>query len=168
MIDKDSHIKNFELLSGCCNRSDVMRTLIKNNDEMEKIIINKDQHKYHIEVAPTTEEKLIKLHNYLENSNIKKGTAIDGMCGNGSIGIYLLKYGFEKVIFNDINPGMIENLRKNLDLNGITDGFEIFNESFEDLDIEHVDLCVIDAFPGNWVTLYLLFLRLNSFAILYP
>ena len=52
------------------------------------------------------------------------------------------------VIFNDINPEMIENLRKNLDLNGITDGFEIFNESFEDLDIEHVDLCVIDAFPG--------------------
>ena len=49
-----------------------MRTLIKNNDEMEKIIINKDQHKYHIEVAPTTEEKLIKLHNYLENNNIKK------------------------------------------------------------------------------------------------
>ena len=48
MIDKDSHIKNFELLSGCCNRSDVMRTLIKNNDEMEKIIINKDQHKYHL------------------------------------------------------------------------------------------------------------------------
>ena len=137
MIDKDCHIKNFELLSGCDNRSDVMRTLIKNNDEMEKIIINKDQHKYHIEVAPTTEEKLIKLHNYLENSNIKKGTAIDGMCGNGSIGIYLLKYGFEKVIFNDVYS----------EANEILGNYEMYNKAFEDLEIEKCDLCVIDSYP---------------------
>lgn len=147
MIDKDCHIKNFELLSGCGNRSDVMRTLIKNNDEMEKIIINKDQHKYHIEVAPTTEEKLIKLHNYLENSNIKKGTAIDGMCGNGSIGIYLLKYGFEKVIFNDVYSEAIENLKFNLEVNEILGNYEIYNKAFEDLEIEKCDLCVIDSYP---------------------
>ena len=30
------------------------------------------------------------------------------MCGLGALGIYLLKYGFEKVIFNDINPEMID------------------------------------------------------------
>ena len=119
MINKDSPIKNFELLSGCDKRSDVMRTLIKNEAELEKIIINKNQHQHHIEVAPTTEEKLIKLHNYLENSNIKKGIAIDGMCGNGSIGIYLLKYGFEKVIFNDIYSEAIENLKFNLEVNEI-------------------------------------------------
>ena len=140
MIDKDCHVKNFELLSGCDNRSDVMRTLIKNNDEMEKIIINKDQHKYHIEVAPTTEEKLIKLHNYLENNNIKKGTAIDGMCGNGSIGIYLLKYGFEKVIFNDVYSKAIENLKFNLEVNEILGNYEIYNKAYEDLEIEKCDL----------------------------
>ena len=34
------------------------------------------------------------------------------MCGLGALGIYLLKYGFEKVIFNDINPEMIEALKE--------------------------------------------------------
>lgn len=42
MIDKDCHVKNFLVIVGCDNGSNVMRTLIKNNDEMEKIIINKD------------------------------------------------------------------------------------------------------------------------------
>ena len=32
--------------------------------------------------------------------------------------------------------------------NNIDDGFEVFNKAFEDLDVEHVDLCVIDAYPG--------------------
>ena len=61
---------------------------------------------------------------------------------------YLSKYGFEKVIFNDINPEMIDALKANLEINDISDGYEIYNESFEDLKIDDVDLCVIDAFPG--------------------
>ena len=142
-FDKDAQINHFEILVGDDEQINVMRTLIQ-----DKIVLIKNQSKHHIEVAMTTEQKLLRLHNYLDNNGIEKGIAIDGMCGLGALGIYLLKYGFEKVIFNDINPEMIENLRKNLDLNGITDGFEIFNESFEDLDIEHVDLCVIDAFLG--------------------
>ena len=60
----------------------------------------------------------------------------------------LLKFGFEKVIFNDINPEMIEALKNNLEINGISDGYEIFNEAFEDLEFGDADLCVIDAFPG--------------------
>lgn len=96
----------------------------------------------------TTEDKLVRLHNYLNNNDIKKGTALDGMCGLGALGIYLLKYGFEKVIFNDINPEMIDALMHNLEINGISDGYEIINEAFEDLDVGDVDLCVIDAFPG--------------------
>ena len=43
---------------------------------------------------------------------------------------------------------MIEALKNNLKINGIEEGFEIYNEPFEDLDVGHVDLCVIDAFPG--------------------
>lgn len=142
-FDKNSEINHFEILVGDDEQINVMRTLLE-----DKIILVKNQSKHHIEVAMTTEEKLLRLHNYLKNNNIHNGTAIDGMCGLGALGTYLLKYGFEKVIFNDINPEMIENLRKNLEINSIFKGFEIFNESFEDLDVGHVDLCVIDAFPG--------------------
>lgn len=142
-FDKDSPINHFEILEGDDEQINVMRTLLK-----EKVVIVKNQSKHHIEVAMTTEQKLLSLHNYLNNNGIKKGVAIDAMCGLGALGIYLLKCGFEKVIFNDINPEMIETLRKNLKINGIGGGFEIYNEAFEDLDVEHADLCVIDAYPG--------------------
>ena len=142
-FDKDSKINHFEILEGDDEQINVMRTLLQ-----EKVVIVKNQSKHHIEVAMTTEEKLLRLHNYLDNNGINKGTAIDAMCGLGALGIYLLKYGFEKVIFNDINPEMIEALRKNLEINDVDGDFEIYNEAFEDLDVEHVDLCVIDAYPG--------------------
>ena len=96
----------------------------------------------------TTEDKLVRLHNYIKNNNVEKGVAIDAMCGLGALGIYMHKLGFKKVIFNDINPEMVDALKDNLKLNGIEEGFEIYNESFEDLSVEHADLCVIDAFPG--------------------
>lgn len=142
-LDKDSQISHFEILEGDDAQINVMRTLIQ-----EKIVLVKRQSRHHIEVAVTTEDKLVRLHNYINNNDIKKGTAIDGMCGLGALGIYLLKCGFEKVIFNDINPEMIEALKNNLEINGISDGYEIFNEAFEDLEFGDADLCVIDAFPG--------------------
>ena len=142
-FDKDSQINHFEILEGDDEQINVMRTLLK-----EKVVIVKSQSKHHIEVAMTTEEKLLRLHNYLNNNGVNKGVAVDAMCGLGALGIYLLKCGFEKVIFNDINPEMIETLRKNLEINDIDDGFEIHNEAFEDLKVEHADLCVIDAYPG--------------------
>jgi len=142
-LDKDSQISHFEILEGDDAQINVMRALIQ-----EKIVLVKRQSRHHIEVAVTTEDKLVRLHNYINNNNIKKGTAIDGMCGLGALGIYLLKCGFEKVIFNDVNPEMIEALKNNLEINGISDGYEIFNEAFEDLEFGDADLCVIDAFPG--------------------
>ena len=60
-----------------------------------------------------------------------------------------MKYGFEKVIFNDIYPQAIENLKENLEVNGIDENYEIYNEAFEDLKTQKVDLCVIDAFPSD-------------------
>jgi hypothetical protein len=141
--DKDSTINHFEILEGDDTQINVMRTLLG-----DKVILAKNQSKHNIEVAMTTEEKLLRLHNYLKNNGIKKGVAIDAMCGLGALGIYLLKYGFEKVIFNDVNPEMIDALKHNLELNDVVDNFEIFNEAFENLDVGHVDLCVIDAFPG--------------------
>ena len=98
-FDKDSEINHFEILVGDDTQINVMRTLLR-----EKIVIVKSQSKHHIEVAMTTEDKLVRLHNYLKNNGVKKGIAVDAMCGLGALGIYLLKYGFEKVIFNDINP----------------------------------------------------------------
>lgn len=142
-LDRDSQINHFEILVGDDTQINVMRTLLG-----EKIVLVKNQSRHHIEVAMTTEDKLVRLHNYLKNNDIKKGTAIDAMCGLGALGIYLLKCGFERVIFNDANPEMIEALKNNLDINGIKNGFEIHNEAFEDLDAGHADLCVIDAFPG--------------------
>ena len=143
-LNKNSKINHFELLEGCDVQTNVMRTILG-----DKIIINKHQSKHHIEVAPTTESKLIKLHNYLDNNDIKTGTAIDAMCGSGAIGTYLLKYGFDKVIFNDINPEAIENLKETLETNKINEDYEIYNEAFEDLKVDEVDLCVIDAFPND-------------------
>ena len=142
-FDMDAEITHFEILAGDDTQINVMRTLLG-----EKIVLTKKQSCHHIEVAMTTEEKLVRLHNYINNNDIKKGVAIDAMCGLGALGIYLLKLGFEKVIFNDINPEMIEALENNLKLNDISDGFEIYNESFEDLSVADADLCIIDAFPG--------------------
>ena len=70
------------------------------------------------------------------------------MCGCDALGIYLTKYGFEKVIFNDIYPEAVESLKRNLELNGIAEGYEIYNEAFENLKIGDADLCVIDAYPN--------------------
>lgn len=141
--DRNSPINHFEILEGDDTQMNVMRTLLH-----EKLVLVKNQSKHHIEVATTTEEKLVRLHNYLVNNEIKKGTAIDGMCGLGALGIYLLKYGFEKVLFNDINPEMIDALENNLNMNDISEGYEIFNQPFEEFESDNVDLCVIDAFPG--------------------
>ena len=142
-IDKDSQISHFEILEGDDTQINVMRTLLG-----EKVVVVKRQSRHHIEVAMTTEEKLLRLHNHINNSDVKKGVALDGMCGLGALGIYLLKSGFEKVIFNDVNPEMIDALEYNLKINDISGGYEIRNQAFEDLEIDGVDLCVIDAFPG--------------------
>ena len=142
-LDRNSQISHFEILEGDDTQINVMRTLLG-----DKVVLLKRQSRHHIEVAMTTEEKLLRLHNYINNNDVKKGVAVDAMCGLGALGIYLVKLGFEKVIFNDVNPEMIEALKYNLEINGITDGYEIFNEAFEDLEVENADLCVIDAFPG--------------------
>lgn len=142
IVDKDTQCFEFELLSGKSDRTDVLRTLIG-----EKITISKDQQNTHIEVASTTEQKLLKLYNYLQKHDFE--TAVDGMCGSGAIGIFLIKYGFKKVIFNDINPQAIKNLKNNLKLNNISEEhYEIHNVAIEDLDLPEVDLAIIDPFPN--------------------
>ena len=53
-FDKDSEINHFEILEGDDKQINVMRTLLQ-----EKVVIVKNQSKHHIEVAMTTEEKLL-------------------------------------------------------------------------------------------------------------
>lgn len=144
ILDINSDSFEFDLLAGKSDRIDVLRTLIK-----DRIVIGKDQKNSHIEVASTTEGKLLKLYNYLKGLDDDLEIAIDAMCGSGAIGIFLIKYGFKKVIFNDINPQAIENLKANLELNDIPkDAYEIHNEAIENLDVPEVDLAIIDAFPS--------------------
>ena len=40
-------------------------------------------------------------------------------------------------------------MKTNLEINGIFEGYKIFNQAFEDLECGNVDLCVIDAFPND-------------------
>lgn len=148
IFDKDSNEETYEILAGDDSRCDVLRTLIKKDDKLVKIIINKFQSVNHIEVASTTEEKLLKVYNYLENNDVDKIIAIDGMCGSGAIGIFLMHYGFEKVIFNDINPKLVEITKDNIITNNIDGNYEILNCAFEDLDMTGLDLCIIDMYPG--------------------
>lgn len=148
IFEKGASEESYELLIGDDLRSDILTTLIKSDDGMVKIIINKHQSSNHIEVATTTEEKLLMVYNYLKNNDIEKTTAIDAMCGSGAIGIFLMKYGFEKVYFNDINPKAIETTKDNLEINNITENYEISNSAFEDLEINAVNLCIIDSYPG--------------------
>ena len=36
-----------------------------------------------------------------------------------------------------------------MEVNKISADYEIYNEAFEDLKVDEVDLCVIDAFPND-------------------
>ena len=83
-----------------------------------------------------------------KSDDVDKIIAIDGMCGSGAIGIFLMHYGFEKVIFNDINPKLVEITKDNIITNNIDGNYEILNCPFEDLDMTGLDLCIIDMYPG--------------------
>ncbi|WP_409199966.1 50S ribosomal protein L11 methyltransferase [Methanobrevibacter sp. DSM 116169] len=170
ILEKDSDIKNYELLAGSDLRSDIINTLIKSDNGLNKIIINKKQSVNNIEVGSTTETKLLKLYNYLENNEEFKENhdslkVIDATCGVGAISIFLLMYGFSKVVLNDIYSEAINATLENLKVNGfnfekcenndkiaIGNNFEVYNMAFEDLvnkfENDEFDLAIIDCFTG--------------------
>lgn len=167
ILNKDSDISNYELLAGSDIRSDIINTYIQDSDELNKIIINKEQSKIYIEVASTTETKLLKLYNYLKNEefegDLSKLKVMDATCGAGACAIFLLKYGFKNLILNDIYSEAINTTLKNLKTNGfnygcvenseeiaIGENFKVFNMAFEDLALKfsekEFDLCIVDCF----------------------
>lgn len=148
----DTLKKEYELLVGNDLRADIVDTPIS------PIIINKNQSKIHLEFSESLEAKINKLNNELadycskEISNLK---VLDGTCGTGTLGIFLLKLGVKKVVFNDIWPPAIEATKNNLFINKI-----INKEEFEDLKtlnnhsvnkkIEIYNLA-IEEFIENWI-----------------
>jgi len=160
ILDKNSKINNYILLAGSDIRSDILNTLIKDENTLKKIIINKKQSVNNIEVASTTEAKLLKLYNYLENNNQFKDPkslkVIDATCGVGAIGIFLIMYGFSEVVLNDIYTEAINTTLDNLEVNGFNikdeKTIKIYNLPFEDLaekyEDNEFDLAIIDCFTG--------------------
>ncbi|MGL4669201.1 MAG: 50S ribosomal protein L11 methyltransferase [Methanobacteriaceae archaeon] len=116
----------YELLVGSDLRSDIVNT------PADPIIISKYQHKMHLEFSKSLEIKINKLYNKLsqysfeEISNLK---VLDGTCGTGALGIFALKFGVKKLVFNDVWRPAIETTKNNLVINQIIAKEEL--KSFE-------------------------------------
>lgn len=177
MKDKNSKPSIYKLLSGCDIRCDILKT------EVGEIAINKSQHLSYIEFPQSIENKIIKLskfinEKYLTKKEIANLSILDGTCGNGSLGIFLLKYGVGNVVFNDIwKPSALstcanlksngfkpEYLIKNADFSNLNpynskiaigNNFDVYNLAIENLkenldenDNYKFDICILDCFPS--------------------
>jgi len=161
LMDANSKVISYELLAGSDIRCDIVQSPVG------EIVINKIQHLSYLEFPPSMENKIKRLWEYIQTKQLSKEeisnlTAIDGTCGNGTLGIFLLKLGFKKVIFNDIwRPSTImtsinlnangfpinkeieylkdgyniDNITNVTDINSIANGnnFEVYNLPFEEL-----------------------------------
>jgi len=156
-------------------------TSLENSNE-DIIAINKIQHLTYLEFPPSIENKIKVLDNYLKSKNITEEklanmTVLDGTCGNGSLGIFLLKKGVKNLIFNDIwkpatfmtsinleangfktkliNFKDISDINKTDDIISIGDNFKVYNLAIEDLKGKlaisgenKFDICILDIFPS--------------------
>ena len=151
ILDENTQVHNYELLSGCDIRCDIQQT------DAGKIIIYKNQSKIHIEYPKKESPKITDLKAVLEKYD--SPTVIDAMCGPGTLGIYALKKNAQKVLFNDINKNSIDALKVNLKINEISDEkYEIINYNLLDLDElidEKYDIAILDAFPSVDTSEYL-------------
>lgn len=158
LMETESEAISYELLAGSDIRCDIVQSPVG------EIVINKIQHLSYLEFPPSMENKIKRLWEYIQTKQLSKEeianlTVLDGTCGNGTLGIFLLKLGVKKVIFNDIwRPSTIMT-SVNLNSNGfptdkemkhlkdsyniangnnisISNGnnFEVYNLPFEELD----------------------------------
>ncbi|MCL2157412.1 MAG: methyltransferase [Methanobrevibacter sp.] len=127
--DFNSSATVYELLSGCDIRCDIIQSYGK------PIAINKIQHLSYLEFPQSMENKIMKLCSYIKSKHLSPEKIanlriLDGTCGNGSLGIFLLNYGVEKVIFNDIWYPATVSTSINLESNGFKVGsFNIKNNN---------------------------------------
>ena len=120
--DSNSRATVYELLSGCDIRCDIIKT------QLGPIAINKIQHLSYLEFPQSMENKIMKLDGYIKTKQYTKEKIanlkiLDGTCGNGTLGIFLLKYGVGKVIFNDIWYPATVTTSINLEANGFKRSF---------------------------------------------
>lgn len=131
-VDSNCEETSYKILKGNDIRCDIIQS------PLGKIAINKVQHLSYIEFPNSSENKIINLCNYLKSKNysreeISKLKILDGTCGNGTLGIFLLKLGVKEVVFNDIwKPATIMTL-VNLEANGFKMIKERFNKNIFEL-----------------------------------
>ncbi|MCK9152186.1 class I SAM-dependent methyltransferase [Methanobacterium alcaliphilum] len=161
---KDSNYKPYvyDLLAGCDLRCDIV------NSPCGPICIHKDQGEIHIEFPRKKNLKVAAVSNFIKKNYLENEfSVLDATCGPGTLGIFSLKAGAQKVIFNDLWKPATNMTALNLESNGFQ--VEFFDEFLENcmvasgknfevyhMDIRHLsesldekfDLCIIDTFPG--------------------
>ena len=155
--DANSQPNVYELLSGCDMRCDIVSTL------NGPLCIYRKQSEIHLEFSKPVSPKVQILEKYLKK--YENPRVMDCTCGPGTLGIASLKYGAEKVVFNDLWHPSIEMTLLNLEVNGfeveslysdsglVAEGkkFQVYcadlMELKDDLNQEF-DLCIVDTFPG--------------------
>ncbi|HHW04463.1 MAG TPA: methyltransferase [Methanothermobacter sp.] len=147
MLDSDHKPIVYEKLAGCDMRCDIIKS------PRGALCIYKRQSRMHIESLGSSYSKIMNLYNILRKF---KGPfkVIDATCGPGTLGLFSLFTGADKVIFNDIWTESIKTTIINLEVNGFKladEKFEVYNEDIRDLPSlidEKYDLCIIDPFPN--------------------
>ncbi|MEW6011448.1 50S ribosomal protein L11 methyltransferase [Methanobacterium alkalithermotolerans] len=152
----------YDLLAGCDLRCDILST------PLGPIGIHKKQSQIHIEVPRQHSPKITSLSLFLKNNNLNSDfKVLDATCGPGTLGIFCLKAGADKVVFNDLWKPATTMTTFNLESNGFKvdffdeklenckvsygKNFEIYNVDIRKIDSfveEKFDLCIIDPFPG--------------------
>lgn len=165
-IDINSEAVSYELLAGSDIRCDIVQTPVG------EIVINKIQHLSYLEFPPSMENKIKKLWEYIQTRQLSKEeisnlTAIDGTCGNGTLGIFLLKLGFKKVIFNDIWRPSTVMTSINLNANGfpLNEEIEYSKDSYNIdnvINIKNIDNINSISTGNNFEVYNLPFEKLNK------
>jgi len=147
----------YQLLAGCDMRCDIVQT------PFGAICIHKYQSKIHIEIPKLISPKIDALKIVL--SKYDKPKVLDSTCGPGTLGIFCLKAGARRVVFNDIWYPAAELTAINLEANGFPveflgnkeglvasgDNFEVYCMDIRELKSildEKFDICIVDTFPS--------------------
>ncbi|MDI9618090.1 50S ribosomal protein L11 methyltransferase [Methanothermobacter sp.] len=134
----------YDLLAGCDMRCDIIET------PAGSMSIYRRQSRLHIEFSGRKNKKIEFAAR--EILSIRPETVLDATCGPGTLGIFALMAGADRVVFNDIWRDACEMTHLNLQINGFRkERFRIYSEDIrklpEILD-EKFDLCIVDPFPG--------------------
>lgn len=155
--DSESLPNTYQLMAGCDLRCDILET------PSGQIYIYKNQGQIHLEFPKPLNPKITAL--YKTFNKYQNPSILDCTCGPGTLGIFALKAGARKVVFNDIWYPAAEMTAINLEVNGfpvnflkqepglIAEGenFQVYCTDIRDLKSfldEKFDIGVIDPFPG--------------------